>query len=95
MNPDYSKPITITSGLAVTKDCIVVINTNEPAGNYQSRNNIWFSVNGNRVFDSVNLVDGTYGYIALTGKGNMVIPLKAGDVPTWSNIFIYGYEPIS
>ena len=63
-----------------------------PAGNNQSRDNIWFKVNGNPVYYSINLLAATYYYITVTGGGALQIQLKAGDVPTWSNMLVYGFK---
>lgn len=90
--PDFSNPIAISSGTAVSEDCIVFICPNVPAGNNQSRDNIWFKVNGNSVYYSINLLAATYYYITVTGGGALQIQLKAGDVPTWSNMLVYGFK---
>ena len=75
MIPNFSDPITITSGTAVLKDCVVYF-----SGAIGNTANVTrtISVNNNSVVDaSVN----TGGYA--TNNDLVVLPLKSGDKPTY------------
>ena len=94
MTPNFSAPLTITSGTAVTKDCIAYVNPNPPTGNTQSRDSVWFKVNDNNVYVSINVLNAQYAYVEATSGGTIAVPLQAGDVPTWSNCNVNGFEAL-
>ena len=76
MTPNFSDPITITSGTEVSKDCIVYF-----SGAIGSVANVTrtIAVNNNSVVDaSINTATGY-----ATNNDLVVLPLKSGDKPTY------------
>lgn len=83
MKPNLKKPVTITSGVAVGKDCLVKIS----AGSSTSGS---VSVNGQSL-GSYNVSNAAYKSGAF-GLSTIVIHTKSTDIFTFSSYDVVGFE---